>query len=84
MSESLPEFETDQPGEFLDAKFKLPESEIDDLKKLAERRGKTVTEVLRQALVTENLLQTMVDNGGRIFLETAEGVTCEFNFHEDN
>jgi len=48
------------------ASFNLPADELEALKRLAERRGTTATQVVRQSLATELHLQRIVDQGGTI------------------
>jgi hypothetical protein len=45
------------------ASFNLPADELANIKALAERRGTTATQVVRQALSTEFYLQRLVDDG---------------------
>jgi hypothetical protein len=48
------------------ASFNLPADELEALKTLADRRGTTATQVVRQSLATESYLQKIVDEGGTI------------------
>ena len=50
------------------ATVSLPEDELESLQGLAEARGVTRTQVLRQALVSEQYLQELTDKGARILV----------------
>lgn len=43
------------------------------LKELAEKRGSTMTEVLRQAIGTEKLIEEVNEDGGKILIEDKRG-----------
>lgn len=51
------------PASSTKVSFNLPQDELDALRQLAERRHTTATQVIRQALATELLLQDIVDDG---------------------
>jgi hypothetical protein len=47
----------------------LPAAEADALKVLAAQQGVTLTEALRRAIATENLLQDRRKSGSKVLLE---------------
>jgi hypothetical protein len=51
----------------------LPSEELDALKQLAERRSVSVTHALRQAIQTELFVQRLVDQGGTLLVQSADG-----------
>ncbi len=54
-------------------------NDFDELKKLAEDDGETVSGYLRKALATERYLKTRTKSGGRILVEE-DGVQREIVF----
>lgn len=46
---------------------------IDALKDLAQKRGVTMTEALRQAISHEKFFQDVVDKGGKVILDNGSG-----------
>ena len=51
------------------ASFNLPRAEFEALKELAERRSETATQALRQALVTEEFVQSLADRGAKLLVQ---------------
>jgi predicted DNA-binding protein len=47
----------------------LPDSSMATLEALAARRGKTMSQIIREAIETERVLQETVDNGGKVLLK---------------
>jgi predicted transcriptional regulator len=47
----------------------LSDEVVGTLRKLAEKRGTTMTEVLRQAISTEKFLQDEIDAGSKLLIE---------------
>ncbi len=47
----------------------LPEDTVEGIKQIAEKRGITVTEALRQALETHRFLDTELRQGSKVLLE---------------
>jgi hypothetical protein len=59
--------------------FELPESEYEQLKELAERRGISVTKAIRQAIQTEVFLDEETRQGFKLVLE-GKGARTELSF----
>lgn len=55
----------------------LPESDLKVLRWLADQRGTTMTEVLRQAIKHEGYFREVTNNGGKVLTEDRAG-----NFRE--
>jgi hypothetical protein len=53
--------------------------DFEELKKLAEEDGETVSGYLRKALATERYIKSRMENGGRILVEE-DGVQQEIVF----
>lgn len=53
----------------------LPEDAIEALKRIADKRGTTMAEVLRRAVATENFLDKTVEKGGEVLIK--EGKTLK-------
>jgi hypothetical protein len=53
--------------------------EYEELKKLADEDGETVSGYLRKALATERFLKSRTDSGGRVLVEE-DGVQREIVF----
>jgi hypothetical protein len=51
------------------ASFNLPESELNELKRLAVRRSMSATQVLRQALTSEVFIQELADRGAKLLVQ---------------
>ena len=47
----------------------LPDSTVDALRKLAEERGITMTEAMRQSIENQSFFQQEVKNGNKILIE---------------
>lgn len=47
----------------------LPESTVNAIKNIAEERGTTVTEALRQVIDSQNFLQQEVKNGNNVLIQ---------------
>jgi predicted transcriptional regulator len=47
----------------------LPDETVELLKKLAEKRGTTMTQVLKEAVATENFLDNETRQGKKILIE---------------
>lgn len=47
----------------------LPDDAIKAIREIAERRGTTMTEVIRQAIATEKFLFDTVQEGGKVLVE---------------
>ena len=62
------------------ASFNLLQSDVDTLKEIAQRRGITVTEVLRGAIATEKYLRDAADQGDSIFIEEKGGLVRQIVF----
>jgi Ribbon-helix-helix protein, copG family len=54
--------------------FNLLEEDLKVLKELSERRGSTVTEVLRRAIAIEKVLSDEVENGNNILIGDSQNV----------
>jgi predicted transcriptional regulator len=50
----------------------LPDSTVDALKKLAEERGITMTEAMRQSIENQSFFQQEVKNGNKILIEDSD------------
>jgi hypothetical protein len=50
----------------------LPEGTIKLLRHLAEKRGTTMTEILRRAIETEGFLQEVIAKDGKVLVEDAD------------
>lgn len=50
----------------------LPEKTIALLRQLADKRGTTMTEILRRAIETEGFLEDVISNNGKILVEDAD------------
>lgn len=59
--------------------FELPESEYEQLKEVAERRGISITKALRQAIQTEAFLDEETRDGFKLVLE-GKGARTELSF----
>lgn len=53
----------------------LPEETFSTLQELAEKRGVTMTEVLRQAISLDKFLQDEIDMGSKVMLEREGDLT---------
>jgi predicted transcriptional regulator len=51
----------------------LPQEAVDALKELAERKGISQSEVLRQAISTEKFFQDTQQQGGKILTQLPDG-----------
>jgi len=60
-------------SETVKATFNLPREELDLLRELAKHRSVSVTQVLRQAIVSEDFLQKVVDNDEKLLVEDNNG-----------
>ena len=49
----------------------LPKDAFDALKQLSEKKGVSMTEILRRAIGTEKLLNDTVDSNGKVLIEEA-------------
>jgi hypothetical protein len=47
----------------------LPQETLDALKQLAEKTNTSVAELVRAAILTDQLLRDAVDRGGRVLIE---------------
>lgn len=47
----------------------LPESTVAALELLAKKRGKSMSQIIRDAISTETFLQETSDNGGKILIK---------------
>lgn len=52
----------------------LPESTLEQLNWLAEQRGISLTEALRRAVEHETFFATVMQDGGKVLTERADGV----------
>jgi hypothetical protein len=59
---------------------KLPESEYEELKWLADRRDISFTHALRQAIQTELLMQRIVDEGAKFLVQPKDGEVQQLVF----
>ncbi len=50
----------------------LPDSTLASLEEMAKKRGKTMSQVIRDAIATEKFLQDANDNGGKILIKDAD------------
>lgn len=64
------------------ATFNLPRHELDALRQLADRRSISVTQALRQALVTELYIQSLADHGSKLLVQDPEGSIQELVFNQ--
>ena len=62
------------------ATFDLPEDESESVRQLAESRHTTPTQVLRQAIVTEQYLQELADNKSHLLAQFDHGPRQEVIF----
>ena len=51
----------------------LPESELQALRQLADRRSVSLTHAFRQAIQTELFVQDLVDQGGKVLAQLPDG-----------
>jgi predicted transcriptional regulator len=58
----------------------LSDETIEDLREVANRRGITLTEAIRQAIATEKFVQDERDGGGKILIEKPGGRVREVEF----
>jgi predicted transcriptional regulator len=54
---------------YVKTSLNLPEAAVRALKEIAERRGTTMAEVVRQAIATEKFLVDEVEKGNKILIE---------------
>jgi len=54
------------------ASFNLPQSELDALKQLADRRSTSATQVFRQALASELFLQELADQHSKLLVQDSD------------
>jgi metal-responsive CopG/Arc/MetJ family transcriptional regulator len=47
----------------------LPESTVETLKNIAQERGTTVTEALRQVIESQNFLQKEIQSGNNVLIQ---------------
>ena len=54
------------------ASFNLPESELNVLKRLADRRSTSATQVLRQAIASELFIQDLAERGAKLLVQDSD------------
>jgi hypothetical protein len=54
------------------ASFNLPESELNALKRLADRRSTSATQVLRQAIESELFIQELAEHGAKVLVQDSD------------
>ncbi|MBV9251869.1 MAG: hypothetical protein JO227_21835 [Acetobacteraceae bacterium] len=64
------------------ATFNLPSAELDQLKQLAKRRSISVTQALRQAIVSELFLQRIADRGAKLLVQEPDGTLQQLVFNQ--
>lgn len=63
--------------------FKIKKKHLDALKKLADKRGATIQQVLQHAISTESHFDKAIQEGCRVLLETPDGQLMKVVFaHE--
>lgn len=50
----------------------LPEAAVDAIKKMAERQGITMTEVIRNAILNEQFFRDAVNDGSKVLIESKD------------
>jgi Ribbon-helix-helix protein, copG family len=50
----------------------LPDQTVEAIKEIAEKRGTTVTEALRQAIESQRFFQDEVDNGNKVLIKNPD------------
>jgi hypothetical protein len=55
----------------------LPEATVDAIKEMAERRGITQTEAIRQAIDTQHYIDSEVQKGREILLQNPDNKTVQ-------
>jgi hypothetical protein len=58
----------------------LSGDEVEMVKRLAERRGTTLTNVIRAAIRMENMISEAEATGGKILIESADGTLSRLVF----
>jgi len=53
----------------------LPDATVDALKSIAENRGTTITEALRQVIESQRFLNTEMDNGNKLLIQNPKDQT---------
>ena len=61
---------------FTKVTFNLPEAEVAQLTKLANEQNKTITEILRQAILNYAFFIEEKNNGGAVYIEYSNGTIC--------
>lgn len=54
---------------YVKTSLNLPENAVEALKELAQKRGTTLAQVVRQAIATEKFLHDTVEEGGKVLIE---------------
>jgi hypothetical protein len=67
-------------SDIVKASFNLPRAELEQLKHLAHRRNIPVTQALRQALVSEQFIQNVADQHGKLLVQESDGSVQEIVF----
>lgn len=53
--------------------FQLPQAELDDLRRMAEAQGVTMTTVIRRSFKTEKFFRDTISQGNRLAVINARG-----------
>lgn len=53
--------------------FNLTEDALDTLKRLAEKRGSTIAEALRQSIADAGFIRDTIDKGGKVLIDDGTG-----------
>lgn len=54
---------------FVKTSLNLPQNVVDALQEIAQKRGTTMAQVVRQAIATEKFLHDTVQEGGKVLVE---------------
>jgi hypothetical protein len=54
---------------YVKTSLNLPQNAVDALQELAQARGTTLAQVVRQAIATEKFLHDTVEGGGKVLIE---------------
>jgi len=59
----------------------LPDNTVSSLKEIAESRGITVTEALRQTIESQQFLDNEIQRGGKVLVEKPDQTTRQIIFN---
>lgn len=59
----------------------LPDETVNNLKEIAQNRGITVTEALRQTIESQQFLDNEIQRGGKVLIENPDRTTQQIIFN---